>query len=336
MHYFFVEKLFLFFFFLILVQGCSQKVTIEALVPAEIERVSHTKKVAVVNFKNDSIGVSRKIEATLAKVKINHKNYFTLISRRDFNKIIEEQKLQSSALSTKNSSVKFGELVSAEAIISGDVHYPGNEDSYYYARRVRCLDEKCQKLRRYTVRCIKRVISLNVDIRIVDVTKGDIIFADTFSRERAYRHCNDDANALPSGRMVAQHFAKSIADEFVYKLTPHYRTFEVELLDEPDLDYSDKEEDLLKYALEYIEKKRYNKAEELLIRLIDMTDSKSYVPFYDLGVIYEARGKYKQAKEYYEYAQNLMLAPVDEIDEAVERIDRLIRQKQKSMEQLSR
>jgi len=321
---------------IIFLTACAQKVRIRALEPAQIDRVSETKKIAVLNFKNDEVGLSRKIEAKLAAFRINHQKYFTIVSRNDINTILAEQKLQSSGLVDEKSSVRVGELIGAEAIISGSVRRPTKEDSYFYEPRVRCANDKCSKLTYYNVRCMKRVVGLAAEVRVVDVSKGDIIFADTLSRHRVFKHCRDDSRALPSTEMVAQNLANAMADEFTYKLTPHYRVFEVELLDDPDLDYTSEQEKLLKYALEYIEQARYDKAEELLTRLIDSTGSKSYVAFYDLGVVKEAEGKYKEAKEYYEYADHLMIEPVEEINAAINRINALIAKKEETMEQLQR
>jgi tetratricopeptide (TPR) repeat protein len=183
---------------------------------------------------------------------------------------------------------------------------------------------------------MKRMFSLSADLKIVDVANTDIIYADTLTKGSLYKHCSDDSRALPSTEMAAQDLANKIANSFTYKLTPHYRRFEVELLDEPDLDYTDKQEKLLKVSLEYIEQGRYDKAEDLLGRLIDSTDSKSYVPFYNLGVIKEAEGKYEEAQEYYNEADHLMVEPVEEINRAVLRIRKLIEKKQRTMEQLKR
>ena len=330
---------FIYFIFLILIvflNACSQKVQIRALEPAKIDRISETKKIAVLNFKNDKVGLSRKIEAELASFQIDHKKYFTIVSRVDLNNILKEQKLQNSGLVDEESAVKVGELIGAQAIISGDVRPPTKQDSYYFAPRVRCANAKCSELQYYKVRCMKRVISLSAEIRVVDVSKGDIIFADTLSKSRVYKHCSDDSRALPSTAMAAESLAQSIANQFTYQLTPHYRVFYVDLLDEPDLDYTDKQEKLLKYALEYIKQSRYDKAEQLLTRLIDSTDGKSYVAFYDLGVIKEAQGKYEEAKEYYEYADNLMIEPVEEINAAIVRINSLIEKRKRTMEQLNR
>jgi len=320
----------------IFLSACAQKVRIKALEPAQVDRISQTKKIAVLHFKNDNVGLARKIEADLASFTIEGKKYFTMVSRNDLDTIIKEQKLQSSGLINEEGSVKVGELIGAEAIISGDVSRPTKQDSYFYEPRVRCANSKCSELTYYNVRCMKRIIGLSAEVRVVDVSKGDIIYADTLSRDRIYKHCADDSRALPSTSIAAQSLATSIAREFTYKLTPHYRVFYVTLLEDPDLDYTDKQKELLKYALEYIKQSRYDKAEELLMRLIDSTDGKSYVAFYNLGVIKEAEGKYDEAKEYYEYADNLMVKPVEEINQAVNRINTLITKREKTLEQLSR
>lgn len=316
--------------------GCAQKVGFDVLEPAQIDRMATVKKIAVSDFSNDRVGLSRKIEAKLSNFRINDKNFFTVVSRNDLNKIIAEQKLQNSGLVDDKDIVKVGELIGAQAIISGHVSAPTKEDSYFYEERVRCADSKCKSLVTYPVRCMKRVVGLSAELRVVDIAKGDIIYAQDFSKHASFKHCADDSRALPSKQMAAQELAQRIANDFTYKLMPHYRHLDVPLLDDPDLDYTDTQERLLKNALKYIEQGRYDKAQQLLMRLIDSTDAKSYVAFYDLGVIKEAQGKYKEAKEYYGYADNLMIEPVQEINSAVLRINSLIAKRKKTMEQINR
>jgi curli biogenesis system outer membrane secretion channel CsgG len=319
-----------------LMSGCAQKVSMRALEPAEVDRAAYTKKVAVTDFYNDRVGLSSKIEAKLAGVRIDNKNYFTMVSRNDFNKIIKEQKIQNSGLLDPSTAVDVGNLIGAQAIVSGHVGSPSLQDSYFYEKRVRCADKKCKELRYYNVRCKKRAVSLSAELRIVDVEKGDIIYAETMNPSAVYKHCADDSRALPSREMVAQRLASQIANQFTYKLTPHYRSFHVTLLEDPDLDYTDRQEKLLEVSLEYIEQSRYDKAEQFLVQLIDSTKEQSYVPLYNLGVLKEARGKYLEAKELYTQADHLMIEPVQEINTAVMRIDRLIVQRNKTRDQLNR
>ena len=321
---------------LLLVSGCSQKVSMRALEPAEIDRAAATKKITVTDFKNDRIGLSGKIEAKLARFKIDNKSYFTIVSRNDFNKIIKEQKIQNSGLVDQQTVVEIGNLIGAQAIISGNVGRVTSQDSYFYERRSRCADKKCKELIYYKVRCLKRVVGLSAELRMVDISQGDIIYADTMNRNVTYKHCSDDSRALPSKEIAAQRLADSIANNFIYKLTPHYRNFRVVLLEDGDLDYSDEQEELLEVSLSYIEQGRFDKAERFLIDLINSTDAQSYVAFYNLGVVKEAEGKYIEAKEYYEYADNLMVRPVQEINAAVIRISSLIDKRNRTRAQLAR
>lgn len=321
---------------LLLVTGCAQKVNVRALEPAQIDRASLTKKVAVGDFNRDRVGLSGKIEAKLANFKIDNKSYFTIISRNDFNRIVQEQKIQNSGLVDSKTVVDIGNLIGAQAIISGNVGKVTSQDTYFYVKRARCADKKCKELIYYKVRCMKRVVGLSAELRMVDVSQGDIIYADTLNRNATYEHCSDDSRALPSKEMVAQSLADSIANNFVYKLTPHYRNFRVVLLEDGDLDYSDKQEKLLEVSLTYIEQGRFDKAERFLIDLIDSTNAQSYVAFYNLGVVKEAEGNYLEAKEYYENADNLMIEPVDEINAAVIRINSLIEKRARTHAQLAK
>lgn len=316
--------------------GCSQKVSIRALEPAEIDRAAMTKKVSVAPFENDNIGLSNKIETNLVKQKIDNKEYFTVISRKDFDKIISEQKIQNSGLVDVSTVVDVGNLIGAQAIISGRVGRATSKDTHFYEERTECLDKKCKETRKYAVSCMKRVVGLSAELRMVDVSKGDIIYADTLNRESEYKKCQDSSREIPAIEAAVQVLAVVIADDFTHKLVPQYRHFEVVLLDSPDIKYSSQEDRLLEASLEYIKQNRLDKAEKLLIDLIDSTQQRSYVPFYNLGVIKEAQGAYSEAQKYYKMADDLVVEPVREVSTAYVRIGDMIEKNNRAKEQLLR
>ena len=323
-------------FNIVVMSGCSQKVAIRALEPALIDRAASTKKVSVAAFSNDKIGLSHKIEANLFRQKIDEKNYFTVISRKDFDKIIKEQKIQNSGLVYISTTVQVGNLLGAQAIISGNVGRITSNDTHYKESRVRCLDKKCKSLGTYYVNCMKRIVGLSAEIRMVDIAGGDIIYADTLSKTSQWSHCSDNSKALPSAEIAAQDLAKDIANEFTHKLTPHYRIFEVVLLEKPDIKYDSRAKKLLEVSLEYIKQNRFDKAQNFLIELIDETNEKSYVAFYNLGVVKEAQGIYSDAQQYYKIADSLMVEPVEEINKAYIRIQSLIEKNTRANMQLQK
>jgi tetratricopeptide (TPR) repeat protein len=320
----------------VMMSGCAQVVNVRALVPAEIDRATNTKKIAITEFKNDFVGLGSKIEANLANKKIDNQTFFILVSRSDIDKVIREQKIQNSGLVEPSDAVEVGNLIGAQAIISGDVGQVTSSDSFYYETRSKCADKKCSELIYYNVGCNMRVVGLSAQIRMIDIAKGDIIYADTMAKAAEYRHCVDDYRAIPSTEIAAQSLANDISQSFTYKLTPHYRYFSVVLLEDADLDYNEAQEKLLESSLEYIKQNRYDKAEKLLMELVDSTDRKSLVAFYNLGVVKEAQGEYVKAQEYYKMADDLMVEPIEEVSTAYNRIGSMIVNQVKSQEQMSR
>ncbi|MDA3945132.1 MAG: hypothetical protein PF439_00420 [Helicobacteraceae bacterium] len=309
----------------LLLNGCAQKVTVKTLEPAEINGVANTKNIAVTPFHNDDVNLADKVEASISNQHIDGKRYFNVINRTDLNKIITEQKIQNSGLIDESTAVEVGNMLGAQAIISGSVDQPGMHDDYYYVERTKCKgkgdDRRCWKVK---VTCQKRTVDLSTQIRMINVSTASVIYADNIHRQKQWNHCADDTNTLPSKQAALQGLANAIAHDFVYKLTPHYRNISVTLLDEPDVEYSDYQEKLLDNALLYIEQSRYDKAEQLLRKLIESTAAQSYVPFYDIGLIYEARGDFIEAQHYYKAADELTVEPVEEINFTVSRIQALI------------
>lgn len=321
----------------LLLNGCAQKVTVKALEPAEVSGAANTKNIAVTPFHRDYVNLADKIEVSISKQRIDGKPYFTVINRTDLDTIISEQKIQNSGLMDESTAVEVGNLLGAQAIISGSVNPPSLHDDHYYVERTKCKgkgdDRKCWEVK---VSCKKRTIALSAQIRMVNVSTGEIIYADNVSRQQQWSHCADDSRTIPSKQSGTQYLANSIASNFAYKLTPHYRHISVTLLEDPDMEYSDHQEKLLENALLYIEQARYDKAEQLLRRLIESTASQSYVPFYNIGVIYEARGNFLEAQHYYKAADKLTIEPVEEINRAVNRIKRLIEKEKIALQQIAK
>lgn len=341
---------------ILLMTGCAQKVQVKALSPAEIGEMASKKKVAVTDFKNDELGLSAKIEAEIAKHTLDDQKYFTVLSRNDVDKVIQEQKLQSSALMDEKTATKIGKLVGAQAIINGQVSSSGKEDKYL-ADRQRCaayVDKKCVRYENYKVTCNTTVADVSASINIVDIETGSIIHADAMTKNYNGDSCNQAADFalgllsmamggsadVNSGKLLSatqakQKLANDISKEFVHKLTPHYVYFEVTLLDSIEFEVNAVQETGFAGALEYIKSGRMDKAERILAKLHDELNGKSYVLAYDLGVVKEAQGDFLASKKMYAVADELTTQPVEEINAAVLRIDALIAKHEKAKAQIN-
>lgn len=256
----------------------------------------------------------------LASMRIDGKSYFTVVSSNDIKKIIEEQHLQNSGLLDVATAVEVGKLLGGEAYVSGSVNVAEVTEKHYKEKRQKCADHKCKKIRTYSVSCMSKAFHLGVELKMVDTEKSNLIYDDTHNERWVWHTCSDSNYVLPSRSQGFNELALIIASKFTGKLMPYYFTFDIVLLDEADGDYSDEQEKMLENAIIYIEHKRYEKAEQLLSRLLDETQERSYVAAYNLGVVKEIKGELKEAKELYTLADKLALEPVAEIHEAMVRI----------------
>jgi len=337
---------------ILLVSGCAQKVRIKALNPAEVGAMASKKKVAVSDFRNDKVGLSGKIEAEIAKQKLDKKRYFTVLSRKDMAKVIGEQKLQSSELMDAATSAKIGKLIGAQAIINGEIASATAESGSYKEDREKCLQYYkgggCAKFRYYKVTCKTTQASVSANINIVNIETGSIIYGDTISKDYSADSCKAGKSSLGlfivdtgpkqilSKGQALNRLASAIANEFVYKLTPNYIYFSVGLLESIELEnVTDAQKEKFKISLEYIKAARYDKAKKLLLSLMDELNGKSYAVAYVYGVVLEATGNFDESKEIYAAADELTLKPVNEINLAVNRIDRLIEKRDEARKQMN-
>ena len=323
---------------MLFMNGCTQKVLIKALNPAEVGEMASKKKIAIVDFKNDSYGLSGKIESKIASHKLDEKRYFTVLSRKDLKRVIQEQKLQSSDLMDEQSITRVGRFSGAQAIISGEVASAGVTHASYLRERQRCSEydkkNKCIRYQTYNVVCKTIQAEMSANINIVDVETASIIYGDSITREYHADTCRFDT--LLGEHQILNMLSNAIARGFVYKLTPHYIYFEVGLLDEIELDdVSDAQEDVFEASLEYIKPGRMDKAKRMLEKLFSELDEKSYVVAYVLGVVNEAQGSFDRAKVLYTISDDLSKEPVDEINRAILRIDNLIAKRDEARRQMN-
>lgn len=323
-----MKNIILFIIALFVFTGCSQKINIKTVEPAQVNRAADVKKITVFKFLDDNIGFSSKLETQLSKKTIFDKHYFTVVNRNEIDRILEEQRLQYSGLVDTKTAIKVGKLVGVEGIVSGEVTNSSMNRNHYRERRTRCLDKKCNEVRVYFAFCVKANYNLTVNLKLTDVQYGDIIYADSVSKNDSYTSCEDSARSLPSKAAVMDYLSNYIVDDFISKISPTKKNLYVELLDDPEIDYEDSQDDLLEYSLEYIKNGRLDKAEELLSKLLTSTNDKCYVAAYDLGVVKEAQGEYKYAKQLYDLADSLVLEPNKTIDSAILRINKQIENQQ--------
>jgi len=323
----------------VLTTGCVQKVKMKVLEPAEVGRVANTKVIAVTDFKKDHwVGLSSKIETEISKQILDGKPYFTAVDRTAINKIVKEQRFQSSGLLNEETSVQIGKLLGAQALISGEITSTSMNTSYSKENRTKYRNPLDPLRTAYVIQvsCQNRVIGMGASIKIVDVKRGDIIYADSLTKTKTYKHCTDDQKVLPSQRQGVETLANIISKEFVAKLAPHYVTIEVELMEKIEFDASDSQVKRLDMALNWIKQNRYDKALAILDKLNNELQGKSYAVLYNLGVLAEAQGRLDDAQKLYKEVDSVVTEPVTAVNVALTRIAETIDKRNKALAQIAK
>ena len=329
--------------------GCSaKKVTIKAQLPAEVDSLTKKRSLAVLPFKGDNINFTGRLESKLASVRIKGKPYFKVVNRDKIGDVLKELKFQSSEL-VGQKAAKFGKLVGAQVIITGNVQTSATNGSYQkpeercmsYDRKGRCLGYKT-----VYVTCRTANATLNTSINAIDVNTAQVVDAVNISKTYKGDSCKDTGFSLfgkgkefKTAQQALSDLADEAATEYVNRVAPHYVTLQVELIDKVEsIDLTSNQEKIFENALKYIEDGRLDRAEMLLKKLNEETGEKSYEIMYDLGVVEEALGKLEAAKAAYERADKIILdtgaEPNELVNKAIERINSLIEKRKKLKKQI--
>jgi len=319
---------------LLMFTSCSQKILITATKPALVDRASKTKKIAVLQFANDDkVSLGAKIEANY-NIKIKNKPYFTIIStNRD--DILKEQKFQYSGLANKKNSVEIGELLGAQALITGKIDIADVKKEYKTTQsNYRCANEKCTyKVVEYT-QCITARYMLKATISMIDVQKGDIIYTNNYPESAEHKTCSA-LGSLPLESEVFDNLSNKIIKKFLPNISPTMQTYYIKVFEDPEIKYTKEQKLILENALVYLKHDNLDKAEELFSELLNSTNDKCYLAAYNLGTIKESKGEYENAKELYELADDLTKKPNNTIFEAITRINTQIEDYKKLQKQLN-
>jgi len=143
-------------------------------------------------------------------------------------------------------------------------------------------------------------------------------------------------NHILSKNQAINKLASDIANSFVYKLTPNYIYLNVDLLEDIELDsVTSEQEQQFENSLAYIEAGRMKRAGQILSKLMDELDGKSYVVSYTYGVVNEGQGKFDEAQKLYYIADEETPEPIEEINKAITRIERLIEKRDEATRQIN-
>ena len=158
---------------MVVIAGCAPKTVVKQKQTMTIDKpegkVSPKRRVGVVDFQNKTKYGEARLGTSASDILLTElvkSGKFIVVERDKMNKLLEEQKLGMSGAIDPNTAAKMGKILGLNAIVTGSISQFGveNEGSEYLLAQSKKQTAKC-----------------TVDIRVVDVETGQVLYADSGS-----------------------------------------------------------------------------------------------------------------------------------------------------------
>jgi len=328
--------------FLFIFNSCTTTVPVKVRKPAELN-IGAARTLAVMDFDfsgnwdfNTGQKNTPKLKEALAKIiskgrkkmpnsktaypgskvsdqlvaKLVQNQYYTIIERAKIEEVLKEQSLSLSGLVDEQQAVTVGNLIGAQALITGSGSYSVKDEGGWEKYKVKEKNEKGKKVdvekERYN---IYRLVDVNLTFRIIDIGTGSIIASKTnkasnHSSKRRYMGSGKDeesaAKGLPDWNPIVTSLIGQISEQTVKQIAPHTVTEKREI--------EEGQTKKMETALEYATRDLWEEAkviwQEVASKKKSGKDDK-VAATYNLGLYYEVFGFLDDADKYYQAAFKL-------------------------------
>lgn len=282
-------------------------VRVPVMKPAEINMAPYSS-VAIGGMTGNA---DRPMTDSLEEALVNTQR-FTVVDRAHMQQIMRELSLSSSDLADPNSAAKLGKVVTAGALIFGDVadQYREQPSESHYQD-----DKKVQ----HTWHEIKGTVNVRATFKIVDVSTGRLIIAKTYEERREDTSRALDKRPDPVDRGSLERGARqAVIDRFMKAIVPHQEYMYANFQKDGDIPQ-------LEGGIGWAERGDWKKAQDAFngaaqdseknVKLKAAQVAKCY---WNLGLSYEYAGDYDKANDMINKAYTLsndkdMLGELDNI-----------------------
>src|SRR4030067_1724085 len=226
------------FAYLVFAAGCApQVVRADFLRPGRFSEPAQIKSVAVLPFDGpDGMEYSAMIEAKLASIIIDDKQYFQLVDRKVLGKLLDEMGHGMSGLVDANKAAQVGKFAGAKGIYTGTVSVSSVYDSAYAEKRTKCdyyVDKtnskgntykECGKTSEYTVDCSRRIAAVSVTPKLIEVETSRIVYSNLLEGTVTDAQCSDSGRTLRGRRTMKREAQEQTTAKFRAEVAPFFIT----------------------------------------------------------------------------------------------------------------
>lgn len=259
-------------------------VRVPVMKPAEINMAPYNS-VAIGGMTGNG---DRQMTNSLEEALVNTQR-FTVVDRQHMDKVLKELQLSSTDLADPNAASKLGKVVTAGALIFGDVadNYREQRNEEHY---------KDDKKVMHTWHVLKGEVNVRATFKIVDVSTGKLIIAKTYEehREDTNRALDKGPDPIDRGSLERQ-ARQAVIDRFMKAIVPHQEYMQANFQKDGDIP-------ALEGGIGWAERGDWKKAQDAFNTAAQ--DSEKNVKlkanqiakcYWNLGLSYEYAGDYDKA-----------------------------------------
>jgi len=282
-------------------------VRVPVMKPAEINMAPY-QSVAIGEMTGSG---NRPVSDSLEEALVNSSR-FTVVDRQHMNQVMRELHLSSTDLADPNAAAKLGKVVTAGALIFGDVQHSYREQP----NEQRYQDDKKVW---HTIYSLKGEAYVRATFKIVDVSTGRLIVAKTYEERRDDTNRALDRRPEQVDRIALENSARrAVVDRFMKAIVPHQEYMYANFQKDGDIPQ-------LEGGIGWAERGDWKKAQSTFNDAVQASEKNVKLKsgqvakcYWNLGLSYEYAGDYDKAETMVNKAYELsndkdMLGEIDNI-----------------------
>ena len=283
---------------ILLMAACSPSIHLNVKRPAKVN-LSEYKTIAVGDFTGErnrrslySVSIEEAITYQLFRT-----GAFDIVERRNLDLLLEEHNLSLSGLVDDGSTVEIGQLLGSAVLVFGRI-----AENDYQEETSRSDQQEDTDGNKYYVNYRSGRYNLAINIRIVDVSTGRILFTQTFKSSKTTRtQAKDEAAPRIDRNKLFNECVNEISAQFAKKIAPYEERVRVSFEKDRNLPELD-------LAIAQIRVDDWDDAIHTLRSATmkpEIDDDTRAKAFYNYGLVIMYYGKYDEAVEAFRRAMQL-------------------------------
>jgi hypothetical protein len=232
-------------------------------------------------------------------------NVFQIVERTRLEEVMQEQSLEASELLDESNAVDFGRLLGVQAIVLGGLTHTQNSKN---STRTNVFTGETEP-------CLEREVRVHVRFRVVGTETAEIMGSEEARLPVEEKKCGGSIDEVPPMDELLERALAEAAVAAANYVTPHFELREFELERISTREFSEAGEEAAEAAEDL-------DVDEAYLHYWTIYEQDPYNPrvLYNIGILHEVVGNYRQAQEFYGMAYQLR----DEgrYRDAVDRVER--------------